>query len=402
MDRRAFLSRAAGVAAGMALVPESLSHTARWAGAPMRVGVIGCGRQGRRIVLEMVDSMGDAASIAAVCDVVERSAQNLAGRARGAAVFLSHREMLDKVRDLQAVFIATPTNTHREIALDCLAAEKHIYCEAPLAHTIEDCVTIARTAREKKAVFAVGCEGRANPVYQLARTFLRSDAVRDLVSVYAQDHRKVAWGRPGDWWLDPEKSGGLATEMGVQQLDVVHWFRGTYPAEVSGRGAIRLHDDGRTMPDSIRATLIFRDGVEMHYQATLANSFGGRHEVFFGTNAAIKLAWTHGWMFKEADSPQLGFEVYANRQQFHNDEGITLIADATKLAAQGRLKEGVGLPHAPLHYSLLSFLDAAANGGTAHCTASEGARATIVAISMSEAIRTGRTVPLDDSLLKGI
>jgi hypothetical protein len=50
-------------------------------------------------------------------------------------------------------------------------------------------------------------------------------------------------------------------------------------------------------------------------------------------------------MFKEADAPTQGWEVYANRQQFHNDEGITLIAGATKLAEQGKLKEGVGLPH---------------------------------------------------------
>ena len=65
--------------------------------------------------------------------------------------------------------------------------------------------------------------------------------------------------------------------------------------------------------------------------------------MFCGSNASIKLAWTAGWMFKEADAPTQGWEVYANRQQYFNDEGITLIADATKLASQGKLKEGIGL-----------------------------------------------------------
>ena len=39
-------------------------------------------------------------------------------------------------------------------------------------------------------------------------------------------------------------------------------------------------------------------------------------------------------------------------QQFHDEQGITLIADATKLAAQGKLKEGIGLPHPELYYGL--------------------------------------------------
>ena len=76
------------------------------------------------------------------------------------------------------------------------------------------------------------------------------------------------------------------------------------------------------------------------------------------------MAWSHGWMFKEADAPTQGWEVYANRQQFHNDEGITLIADATKLASQGKLKQGVGLPHDSLYYSLFDFLKAISEGET--------------------------------------
>ena len=45
-------------------------------------------------------------------------------------------------------------------------------------------------------------------------------------------------------------------------------------------------------------------------------------------------------MFKEADSPTQGWEVYANRQTFHNDEGITLIADATAARLAGQAEGG--------------------------------------------------------------
>ncbi|GJQ28123.1 MAG: hypothetical protein HBSAPP03_00070 [Phycisphaerae bacterium] len=402
MDRRGFLVSAAGAAAGLALLPETLPAAVRPSAGPVNLAIIGCGRQGRRLGIELIDKLGEGARVAAVCDLEERLARNLAGRARDAQVFTSYKELLDKAKDVQAVIVATPTHLHKAVALDSVAAGKHVYCEAPLAHTPEECAEIARAARGASTVFAVGCEGRSNPIYQLARTFYKTDAVRDSVSVYAQDHAKTTWGRPGDWWLDPATSIGLPGEKGVQQFDVAHWYRGSYPKEVEARGSIRLHQDGREVPDTVRATLRWADGVELHYDATIANSFGGRHETFFNTNAAIKLAWTHGWMFKEPDSPQLGFEVYANRQQFHNDEGITLIADATKLAAQGKLKEGVGLPNLSHYYALNDFLAAVSTGRAPACTASEGARATMVAIRVNEAVKKGGTLTFDQAALTGV
>jgi len=399
-DRREFLTHAAVGAAAVALFPSILPAGVRVNGAPIGVGIIGCGRQGRKITLEMLDQLGDAARIAAVCDTTESRATSLAGRAKGAEVFTDHKALLEKAKDVQCVIIATPTHTHRDVAIDCIAAGKHIYCEAPLAHTVEDCLAISKAARGAKAAFAVGCEGRSNPVYQLARTFFRSEAVRDLVSMFAQSHQKTSWGHPGDWWLDPKVSIGLPGEWGVQQFDVFNWYRGSYPTEVSGRGSIRLHKDGREIHDTVRCVLRWPDEAEATYMATTANSFGGRHEIFYGTNAAIKLAWSHGWMFKEADAPTQGWEVYANRQQFHKDEGITLIADATKLASQGKLKEGVGLPNSSLYYAINDFL-AATQGKEVRCSASEGARATIVSILAQQAVLSGQSVKIDPEVLKG-
>lgn len=402
VDRRTFLASAAAGAALLALTPGALPAPVRAKGAPVGIGVIGCGRQGRRLALELVERLGSAARIAAVCDSVESRAQGLAGRARGAAVFTSAEAMLSGASDVDAVLIATPTHQHTQLALAAIQAGKHVYCEAPLAHTVEDCVTIARAARGSSKVFAVACEGRSNPVYQLARTFFRSDSVRDLVSMYAQTRQKTPWGRPGDWWLDPDVSLGLTGEWGVQQFDVLNWYRNAYPVRVEGAGAIRLHNDGRAVHDTVRCTLRWEDAREALFDATCANSFGGRHEVFTGVNAAIKLAWSHGWMFKEADAPTQGWEVYANRQQFHNEEGITLIAGATKLAEQGKLKDGIGLPYPSHYYALNDFLASIVDKAEVRCPASEGARATIVAIHAARAVREGATVAIDPALLREV
>ncbi|VAX42824.1 hypothetical protein MNBD_PLANCTO03-2327, partial [hydrothermal vent metagenome] len=92
--------------------------------------------------------------------------------------------------------------------------------------------------------------------------------------------------------------------------------------------------------------------------------------------------------------------VYANRQQFHNDEGITLIAGATKLAEQGKLQEGIGLPHPPLYYALGDFLKSVAEGAQVACSAEEGYRSTVVGIRAAQAVATGEEVEIAEADLR--
>lgn len=406
--RRDFLIHGGGSLVGAVLLPELALTGPRRLREPRSIGVIGVGRHGRQILQELQQIEG--AKIVALCDTSPSRLASGLERAPAAEGFADHRVLLERRKDVESFIIATPTHRHRQIVEECLQSGRHVYCEAPLAHTLEDARAIAAAATLAEArgtVFQAGFQARSNPVYQLARSFFRSGSVRDLVSMYGQYHRKTSWRfpptEPGsaaavNWRLDPASSIGLAGEVGAHQFDVFAWYRGRLPVSVSGRGGIRLHADGRSVPDTIHSTLTWDDGVTLDYEATLANSFGGQYEVFHGTNAAVKLAWSHGWMFKEADAPTQGWEVYATRQQFHTDEGIILIADATKLAAQGALKKGIGLPYSSLYYALGDFLRSVSERTPVACTAADGLRATALGILANEAVVGARQVQIPAGL----
>lgn len=407
IDRREFmLSTGVAGAAALALTPE-WSFAALTRAEPVNIAIIGAGRHARAMLDEIAKF--ENARVTAICDVVPSRLQAALRRVQGATGYADHKELLAKATDVTAVLVVTPTHTHKSIAIDAITAGKHVFIEAPLAHTIEDCVEIARAARSSSKVVQVGLYARSNPIYKLARTFFRSDSVRDLVTMRAQSNRKTEWRVPVsdakdekalNWRLDPDVSIGLPGELGCHQIDVISWYIGKYPTSVSGTGSIRLHKDGRTIPDTTHATFMFEDGARLDWSATIASSYEGQYEVLYGTNATIKLAWTAAWMFKEADAPTQGWEVYANRQRFHNDEGITLIADATKLASQGKLKEGVGLPNPPVYYAIGDFVDAIANGKPPVVTAEEGLRATAIAILANQAVLGGKTIEISDETLK--
>ena len=402
-DRRTLLMAGAGTAASL-LQPELLAAR-KPLRAPVRIGLVGVGRQGRAMLAEL--GKFEEVTVVAYCDTDERRLSSAARRARGAQGYPDAASMLAAHSDIDAVLVATPTHLHRQPCEEALAAGKHVYCEAPLAHSVTDARAIAAAAASSGKVFQTGLQGRANPVYGLARSFVRSGAIRDMVTMRAQTNEKNSWQTPAsdparskalNWRLDSEVTLGLPGEVGAQQFDVFHWFRGDYPVKVEAEGGVLAWRDGRTVADTVHARLTFKDGAALDWSATLGNSYEGTHEVMMGTMGAVKLAWSHGWLFKEADAPTQGWEVYANRQQFHNDEGITLIAEATKLASQGKLKEGVGLPNRPLWYALDDFFKAVTEGDAVPCSAEEGLRATAVALRAGEALRTGDEVaiPADD------
>ncbi len=404
-DRRDFLIQGAGALAGMALLPGLEAMAGRVPeGYP--VAIVGMGRQGRAIAAEL-QKLG--ATIVAFCDSDEPRLRSGKRRVADATPYADSDEMLAKETSVEAVFIATPTHLHRSIAEAAIAAGKHVYCEAPLAHTLEDARAIATAARSNERVFQVGLLARSNPVYSLARSFFRTEAFLKLVSMRAQNSRKTSWRQAAstaerqarlDWRLDPSLSLGLPGEWGTHQFDVIHWFTGQYPVRVSGRGGVFVWEDGRKVADTVNLTLEFPKGQCLEYQATLGNSYGGRYEVLHGVNSAFKLAWSHGWMFKEADAATQGWEVYANRQRFFNDEGITLIADATKLASQNKLKDGIGLPNDSLHYGVADFLQSCAGELKVKTGVSEGLRATAVGIAAHRAVVEGGVIDISPDDLK--
>jgi predicted dehydrogenase len=409
-DRRDFLRvTASGLAASLITPALAFARPAIRAAAPVRIAVIGVGRQGRAILGELA-TIAECA-VVAVCDSDDSRLQAALRRAQGVKGYASAAELFSKEANLEAVVIATPTHLHKGLVLEALKAGVHVFVETPLAHSIEDLQALSEAGKRATKVVAAGYQGRANPIYSLARSFFKSGSLRDLATLRSQNNKKTAWRTPGstperdkelNWHLDPALSLGLIGELGAHQFDVYHWFLGRHPVAARSRGSLRLHKDGREMPDTVACELVYDDGLVLDWSCTLANSYEGRYEMFGGSMAAIKLAWTHGWMFKEADAPTAGWEVYANRQQFHNDQGITLIADATKLAAQGKLQEGVGLPYTSLYYSLADFVKAVAEKGAPACSLSDAARTTAVAIRANEALKSGAEVAIDAKLLEAL
>ncbi len=312
--------------------------------SPVTVAVIGLGEQGRNLLTSLQYVKG--ARVAYVCDTYEGAHKKaLALQPKAKAVTDYKAVLSDKA--VQAVFVATPTHLHKQIVLDALQAGKHVYCETPIAHTVEDARIIAKAgmAAAPKVIFHSGLQERTNPQHHHVNKFVETGALATVAQAKAVWHRKNSWRRsaPTDarqnelnWRLDKAVSGGLAAEVGIHQFDTANWFLAGLPKSVMGFGAVAGWRDGRQVADTVQCIFEYENGVHLTFDATLANSYDGTYELFQGTEAAILLREGRAWMFKEPDAKALGWEVYAFKEQVGDDTGIALVANASKLLADGK------------------------------------------------------------------
>src|ERR1051325_9997711 len=135
--RRTFLKTAS-----MAALTTSLAPSAAF-GANERINfaVIGCGGMGTGHVGSLTQkSEPDNIKVVAVCDVYERRINRAKNICQGDG-FSDYRKLLER-KDIDAVLIATPDHWHAKIAMDAIAAGKHVYCEKPMTHTIEQALAL--------------------------------------------------------------------------------------------------------------------------------------------------------------------------------------------------------------------------------------------------------------------
>jgi predicted dehydrogenase len=328
------------------------------------------GAWGREVATEL-GKMPNA-PVTAICDTYPSSLKRGTEVAPKAEKFDDYKKLLASP-EVEAVVIATPTHKHKDIVLAALAAGKHVYCEAPLAHTIEDARAIAQAAKAAvKQVFQVGLQLRAYPKRFHISNYMRSGAIGRPVMARAQSHKKQSWRRSSpnedrelelNWRLDKKLSTGLIGEIGIHQLDLTNWFLDKRPKAVTGFGStIRSYDDKRDVPDTVQAIIEYPGGANLMYDATIASNFDSDYELFHGDMATIMIRGGKAWTFKEVDSSLVGFEVYARKDSFFGEEGISLAAGAT---GQGALKAGEkkaaatqsadAYPNSPLYYGLETF-----------------------------------------------
>lgn len=194
-----------------------------------KIGIIGLGGVAQLVHLPIIKKIPEA-EVIAVADSNRSTLNSVAEKFGISNRYSDFRKLLD-IKELEAVIIATPTNTHKDIALACIDAGKDILIEKPIARTFKEADEITTAAKNAKVKVMVGMNMRYRPDIMLLRSIVNSG---DLGNIF---HIRAGWlkrrSSESRWFLKKEESGGgVILDLGVALLDVALWLM-SYPDIIS-------------------------------------------------------------------------------------------------------------------------------------------------------------------------
>jgi predicted dehydrogenase len=197
------------------------------------------------------------AEVVAVCDVDEERARAFALEHGFGAVYTDMTAMLQRERP-DVVVISTPNYLHASQTIQALEAGAHVFCEKPIATTLEDAHRMKETAQQTGKVLYIGFNHRLMGRFELGKQMLSDGTLGQLLvaRIFAGHGSYKRLSRI--WFGDRAKSGGgTLLDNGVHMLDLLRWY-GEGTKEVSAQVGRLLATEGDVEDNAIA---LFRLGT---------------------------------------------------------------------------------------------------------------------------------------------
>ena len=271
--------------------------------------------------------------------------------------------------EIDAVYISTTNELHRDQTLAAARAGKHILCEKPLAMSLEDARGMVKAAKDAGVVMATNHHLRNAATHGAMRAAIKAGRIgkplsaRVFHAVYLPPHLQ-------GWRLDkPESGGGVILDITVHDADTLRFVLDDNPVE-----AIAFSQAGGMgkagLEDAVMGVLRFGNGVIAEF-----------HDGFTTKYAETGLE-VHG-----TDGSLIGRNVMSQRAA-----GTVTLRDANG-------EQELSLDHRNLYETALAAFHAAIAGkGQPSATGEDGVWSLATGLAVVEAARTGRTVSIEPGL----
>lgn len=423
-SRRLFI-QTSGAAAALAVPSLRALGTTVSPNERLRIGFIGLGIRNNNHLTSAIKLQNETGKIeiASVCDVFnhrrdEAVKRVLEGVKHAPKAVGDYRELLAD-ESIDAVCIATPDHWHARQTLDALAAGKHVYCEKPMTHTVDESLAVLEAWKKSGLVMQVGVQSTQLPVWADAQARIQRGQLGKVVQFQTEIYRNSDMGQwryypltsnmnPTniDWAMFLGTEFGLAPDMPFNRAKFAQWrcywpfgsgmftdlfvHRMTamlaatglrFPGRVTGSGGIFLEYDTRHVPDCATVVADFYEGVQGFIAASMCSQESPNNQVIRGH---------HGSFVFGVGDAFTGYDFVAERPQVTHNSKIV----------NERIEVGGISDNNLAHFE--NFCDAAIAGepSQAKCDPELGAAAMVIVKLGAESYRQGKVFHFDPNTLQ--
>lgn len=373
------------------------------------IGLIGFGVRLHSIVLRLLRLAEGKIRVRAVYDPDPSVAARVAEHFDGDVTICPSEEAFLANKDIDWVFIGSPNCLHARHVEAALRAGRDVFCEKPLATTLEDCLLVRDAVQSTGRTFAFGLVLRYSPFYQEIKRIIERGDIGDIVSFEFNETLDFDHGGRrifSTWRRDYDQAGSHLLEKCCHDLDIANWLIGSLPVEVASFGGLNFFRpenahhverigpsaDGRlaysTAPSEPNTVPPFSPGASIvdNQVAILQYANGVRATFHTNCNTAMRerrfyLCGTEGTLHGDAYTGKIEWRRIGYDMPLHSCHPVS----------------GGGQGHAGGDDVMTAnLIGAILDGGPLLAGVDDGIRACVAAFAIDEAMETRGVVNLDE------
>ncbi len=385
--------------------------------------------------------------LVAVCDLYQGRLDR-AQEKWGKDLFVTrnYKEILAK-KDVDAVLVCTCDHWHDHITIDALKAGKHVYCEKPMVHHVEEGLAVIAAQKASGKVVQVGSQSASSVLFLEAQKYYKEGIIGELAYAEAYTDRNSANGawnytipsdasaKTIDWnmflgdapkvpfdpvrffhWRNYKAYGtGVAGDLFVHNFTGLHTVTNSLgPDTIYAAGALNYWKDGRDAYDIVSGIMRYpktkeHNGFQFFTRVNLADGAGGGSSTrFIGTEGVIEVRNNSIRIkhFKRPVAPGIG--GYDSMESFPKSMQESLLADYNNKYSTDdkKMKDFPEIVfEAPKNYDsrldhMINFFEAIRTGKPVLEDASFGLRAAGPAILCNKSVELNKAIHWDAKKMK--
>lgn len=251
-----------------------------------KIAVIGLGTVAQLVHLPIITKLKDV-DITAVAETNKNRLNTVSEKFSIKQKYPDHKSLLEKA-EFDAAIIATPTSTHKDIALDFLKAGKNLLIEKPISTTLQDAKTIDAYAEKTNCKVVVGMNLRFRPDAMLMRSLVNSGELGEISYINCSWIRKQSSDQK--WFVKQNYSGGgVMFDLGINLFDLSLWLL-NFP-KIQSVSVKKFNYNTDNVEDSAVGMIKIKDGAVINFDVSwsLHSESDGFNLAVYGSDGTATL-----------------------------------------------------------------------------------------------------------------
>lgn len=330
--------------------------------ATVGIGIIGAGRIGK-VHAENLALRISGAHIVAITDLQPDAAQTLAKHC-GIPRTVPHAEEVLADRNVDAVLICSPTDTHTDLIVQAAASGKHVFCEKPIAHTLQEIDRALDAVRAAGVQLQIGFNRRFDANFARVRQAVTRGEIGHPSRLHIVSRDPAP---PSMAYI--RNSGGIFLDMTIHDFDMARFLMGEEPEEIYATGGVMTDPEIAAADDLDSALIVLR------FKSGALGVIDNARRASYGYDQRVEVFGSLGRIATD--------NCYANQ---------AVISDAESVRRDLPLNFFMDRYTESFVEEIRAFIAAVQKGGPASVTGSDGRAAVMMAIAARQSYEKQKPV----------